>query len=158
MIYREGQRLAETGRHAEAVERWRQAASMAEQSPTASRWLSSWFMLHSVEILAVAQKWREADDISEEVIQKLSPNSLNAAACLKIFGLLARERGDLGKAEEFYERALTIEKKLAANSLGIARILNNLGTIARIYNDLNKAEEYHHRAFVIQEKLARNSL
>jgi Tfp pilus assembly protein PilF len=39
-------------------------------------------------------------------------------------------RGDLARAEQYYQQALAIYEKLAPNSLQVADTLYNLGTVA----------------------------
>jgi nephrocystin-3 len=69
-----------------------------------------------------------------------------------------RNRGDLARAEQYYQQALAIFENLAPNSLEMARTLNNLGNVAADRGDLARAEQYYQQALAIFEKLAPNSL
>jgi hypothetical protein len=45
---------------------------------------------------------------------------------------VAADRGDLARAEQYYQQALAIFEKLAPNSLEVASTLDNLGNVALI--------------------------
>jgi tetratricopeptide (TPR) repeat protein len=80
------------------------------------------------------------------------------ASTLNNLGNVAYSRGDLARAEQYYQQALAIFEKLAPNSLDVATTLNNLGNVARNRGDLARAEQYYQQALAIYEKLAPNSL
>jgi CHAT domain-containing protein/Tfp pilus assembly protein PilF len=90
--------------------------------------------------------------------EKLAPNSLDVAGTLNDLGNVARNRGDLARAEQLYQQALAIFENLAPNSLQVATTLNNLGTVAYDRGDLARAEQLYQQALAIREKLAPNSL
>ena len=56
--------------------------------------------------------------------------SLDLATKLENQGKEALNRGDLAKAEEYHQRALTTREKLSPGSLEVASSLNNLGLVA----------------------------
>jgi len=68
-------------------------------------------------------------------------------------GDVAENRGDLGKAEEYYGRALAIREKLAPDSIYVAASLAGLGNVVRDRGDLAKAEEYYRRGLAIWQRL-----
>ena len=74
---------------------------------------------------------------------------------LNNLGVVARERKDYAKAEEYYRRALSIrEKALAPDHPDIAANLSNLATIYRATGDSARALETNFRALAIFEKTA----
>ena len=77
-----------------------------------------------------------------EIEEKLAPGSLVLALSFGNLGLVANERGDLAKAEQYLRQALEIQEKLAPGSLGVAASLDNLGVVANKRGDLAKAESY----------------
>ncbi|PYX94707.1 MAG: hypothetical protein DMG67_00885 [Acidobacteria bacterium] len=67
-------------------------------------------------------------------------------------GLVAWERGDLDKAEEYYHQALTIKEKLAPKSLNVANTLNNLGLVAGARRDLGCFQTSVSRSLVLERR------
>jgi tetratricopeptide (TPR) repeat protein len=65
---------------------------------------------------------------------------------------VALDRGDLARAEQYYQQALAIEEKLAPNSLDVATTLHNLGNVAYARGDLARAEQYYQQALAIYKK------
>jgi len=92
------------------------------------------------------------------IYEKLAPNSLQVATTLNNLGIVARNRGDLARAEQLYQQALAIFENLAPNSLDVAGTLNNLGNVAYARGDLARAEQLYQQALAIFEHLAPNSL
>ena len=74
------------------------------------------------------------------------------ASDLGNLGVIAQIRGDLDKAEEYYQRSLAIEEELGRKE-GMASDLGNLEGLAQRRGDLARAEEYHWRALAIDEEL-----
>lgn len=81
-----------------------------------------------------------------------------AAESLNGLGLIARNRGDLAKAEDYLDQALKISETLAPDSISRAQTFFYLGTVARRRGDLAQAEEFFHQTLAIQEKLSPNGL
>jgi CHAT domain-containing protein len=65
---------------------------------------------------------------------------------------VAYARGDLARAEQYYQQALAIQEKLAPNSLQVAGTLNNLGNVAYARGDLARAEQLYQQALAIYKK------
>jgi CHAT domain-containing protein/Tfp pilus assembly protein PilF len=111
--------------------------------------------------LLIVVTWRVRSSIINRrwrFLRHLAPNSLQVAGTLHNLGVVAYSRGDLARAEQYYQQALAIYEKLAPNSLEVARTLNNLGNVARDRGDLARAEQLYQQALAIYEKLAPNSL
>jgi CHAT domain-containing protein/Tfp pilus assembly protein PilF len=79
------------------------------------------------------------------------------ATCFNNLGLVASERGEIARAEEYQKRALDIEQKLAPDTLQEATTLNNLGVLAWKRGDLSRSAEWHRSALAIRQKLAPQS-
>jgi CHAT domain-containing protein/Tfp pilus assembly protein PilF len=88
----------------------------------------------------------------------LAPGSLDVATSLNNLGIVAQERGDLAKAEQYHRQALEIQEQLAPRSLAVTTSLNSLGIVAKERGELAKADQYHRRALEIRERLAPGSL
>lgn len=73
-------------------------------------------------------------------------------------GTMARTRGDLDSAEDWYRKALAIGEKVAPDSLDIAVSYNSLGLVASGRGDSRAAEDWYRRALAIQERIAPRSL
>jgi tetratricopeptide (TPR) repeat protein len=74
------------------------------------------------------------------------------ASTLNNLGNVAYSRGDLARAEQYYQQALAIYEKLAPNSLDVAGTLHNLGNVAYSRGDLARAEQLYQQALAIFEK------
>jgi CHAT domain-containing protein len=61
------------------------------------------------------------------------------------------DRGDLARAEQYYQQALAIREKLAPNSLEVAGTLQNLANLARQQKNYPQAQRYLARALEIYE-------
>ena len=58
-------------------------------------------------------------------------------------GLVYYEKGDLDKALEYHQRALTIKERDAPNSLTVATSYNNIGLVYYEKGDLDQALEHY---------------
>jgi len=70
-------------------------------------------------------------------------NEMWAAGGFNNLGIVARFRGDLVAAQDYFSRALTIRERLAPNSQAVAASLSNLGFVARSRGDLAAAQDYY---------------
>jgi CHAT domain-containing protein len=68
-------------------------------------------------------------------------------------GLLAGDRGELDRAQEYYLPALKIEEQLAPQSVLLAITLSNLAVLERERGELGNADSYSLRALKIYEQL-----
>jgi CHAT domain-containing protein len=75
------------------------------------------------------------------------------AQFFNVLGFLAQNRGDLGKEEEYFRKALVIREKLEPGTVPVGASLLNLGTAALDHGDLAQAEEYERRALAIYDKI-----
>ena len=105
--------------------------------------------------------WAEAERCYEQASEKGGDSSIESlahAADLDNVSSLARKRGDLPKAADYYQQALRIRETLAPASLPVATSLNNLGDLAEYRGDSERAEDFDRQALVIGEKLAPGGL
>ena len=88
-----------------------------------------------------------------ELLEKaLSPDSLGVASVLTNLGNVARMRGELALSQQYYRRALEIQRKEAPDGPAEAGNLLALGNFLRQQGDLAGAESYIRRAVAIQER------
>jgi len=82
------------------------------------------------------------------------------AECYSNLATVHHTLGDLEKAKEYQERALTIRlEKLGPDHLHVATYYSNLAAVHHTLGDLEKAKEYHKRALTIRlEKLGPDHL
>ena len=73
-------------------------------------------------------------------------------------GLVYADKGDLDKALEYHQRALTIRDRDAPNALAVATTYNSTGHAYYKKDDLGKALEYHQRALTIRDRDAQHAL
>jgi CHAT domain-containing protein/Tfp pilus assembly protein PilF len=78
-----------------------------------------------------------------ELLEKISPDSLELASVLRTLGFLTTQRGDLDKAEVLLQRALTVAQRLAPKTDYVASTLTILGNLALDRGDLPHAEAYY---------------
>ncbi|HEY6252682.1 MAG TPA: CHAT domain-containing protein [Candidatus Angelobacter sp.] len=90
--------------------------------------------------------------------QATHADNLVVARVLNNIGLVAWLRGDLPKAERYYNEALIIRKQLAPGSLPVAGSLENLANVAEMRGNLAKAEQYYTETLEIKQKLLPGSI
>ena len=95
-----------------------------------------------------------AFDISQRILRMVPAASEEEAIVLNNLGLIYTTRGELDRAEEIYQKALSINVRLARPK-GTAKAYANLGTIHRTRGELDKAEEMHLKALDIEKGLGR---
>jgi tetratricopeptide (TPR) repeat protein/nucleoside phosphorylase len=105
-----------------------------------------------VEHLRVVGRYPEAIALSEMLLAAVPVDSALASRALNSLGAFHATLGNMAKAIEFLERALSIEEKLD-HLEGQASNLCNLGSCYRMLGDFLKAIELHERALAIDEKL-----
>jgi tetratricopeptide (TPR) repeat protein len=79
------------------------------------------------------------------------------ALMLTVLGFIANSRGDLGEAEEYFRKALTIREKLEPNTPVAGYGSINLGMPLVERGELSQAEEYEQRALRIFDRFPRES-
>jgi CHAT domain-containing protein len=72
-----------------------------------------------------------------------------------MLGRLARDRGDLVKAEDYQRQAIAVCEKHGSESADLAQALNDLGDVLLDRGDLANAEEYYRRALEIRRTVMR---
>lgn len=96
--------------------------------------------------------------VAIEVEAKVSPDSVNLSNALNGLASAAYERGDIGKAKEYFEQSLHLRQKITPDSALVAMSLNALGNVARKQGELEKAEQYYQDALTIRQKIVPGSL
>lgn len=84
--------------------------------------------------------------------QTLGPETMVLSNALFDLGVVALNRGDLGKAEACLRKVLAITEKLAPNSIQTALSLANLGVLSEERGDLAQAEQHYRAAVAIEER------
>ncbi|XP_028403174.1 uncharacterized protein LOC114525915, partial [Dendronephthya gigantea] len=102
----------------------------------------------------------KGDNIPETGIQnkdRKTPQNISKvihdALALKIrnLGSVCESKGDLDRANDYYERALEIQlDRLGPNHTNVAISYNNLGDVCKRKGDLDLANDYYQRALEIQ--------
>ena len=83
---------------------------------------------------------------------------LNLASSYNNIGSVYRQKGELAKALEFYNKDLEITKEKAHNSLSLAGSYNNIGMVYHKKGELDKALEFYNKDLEITKEKAPNSL
>ncbi|XP_022799025.1 nephrocystin-3-like [Stylophora pistillata] len=94
-------------------------------------------------------------DVVTSLIQekKLGPDLVTVATSYNNLGSVHVKLGDLEKAKDYYELALSIQgKKLGPEHVRVATSYNNLGSVHEELGDFKKAKENHELALSIKEK------
>lgn len=94
---------------------------------------------------------------SQEIIERMAPESVDAAEGLRDLARLEVEGGDRSAAERLLRRALSILEKEAPESLLAATVLRDQGEIAVRRGRLQEAIVRHRRALALQSRLAPGS-
>ena len=81
---------------------------------------------------------------------------MEEARVLNLLGIIAKRRGNLDQAEDYYQRSLAIKEELGDKN-GCSMSFNNLGVIAKQRGNLDQAEDYHQRSLAIKEELGDKS-
>jgi tetratricopeptide (TPR) repeat protein len=103
---------------------------------------------------ASAEYYQGKSDQAERALQYALNLRGQDPIILMNLGIMANERGDLGNAESYYQRALANQEKLAPSNLDIAAIWNALGSVALHQGNAAKAEEQYRKALSIEHMLA----
>lgn len=141
--------------------RWKDSDALYQEAIAQAAGTSSQVRAQLLQTLARAFE-QQSDYANGERYQQEALNEtlgsgaegLAAAGSFTGLGNIAKARGDLDQAEDYFGRALAIRKNLASGSLGVASSLNDLGNVEKDRGDLAKAEEYDRQALEIGQKLA----
>ncbi|HTC95029.1 MAG TPA: CHAT domain-containing protein [Terriglobales bacterium] len=155
-IYQEGQELAKAGKGTEAAERWRRAATEAQNESLSA--LSTWLLFHAAEQFADARQWKEADDAYRKTLE-MSDGTEPAlrAQLFRSWAVTYERRDEWKRSQSCYQQAIDSQKS-NAESLLAAAILSSQGEAFRLDTELAKAEEDFRYALAIQQKIAPDSL
>jgi CHAT domain-containing protein/Flp pilus assembly protein TadD len=91
------------------------------------------------------------------VLEKLAPESMEAARTLDFLGYLALWRGDTAAAQERLVRSEAIQRPIASGTLHYAATLNKLALLAENLGDLERAEALQRQVLTLNEQLVPGS-
>lgn len=94
-----------------------------------------------------AKFWEHAREIYRQL-----GDGFGEARTLNNLGVLAKNRGEFGKALDFYRRAEVIQHQ-AKNFNALADLANNMANLSRLMKDDKAAITYHLRALALREAL-----
>jgi tetratricopeptide (TPR) repeat protein len=85
------------------------------------------------------------------VIKEELGDKKGASICLNNLGNIAKHRGQLDQAEDYYKRSLTIKEELEDKS-GVAFALHNLASLALYKGNFDQAYSNYQRSLAIREE------
>ncbi|CAB4024011.1 Nephrocystin-3, partial [Paramuricea clavata] len=91
--------------------------------------------------------------VSYDYIEKqFGPDHVDVADSYHKIGLVYHAKGELDKAEDYYQRALAIKvKQLGLVHVDVADSYENIGEVYRAKVELDQAKDYYQRALAIKE-------
>lgn len=103
--------------------------------------------------------WNKAEGVYGQLMEESRKSGAEnlAVDALNHLGLVARTRGELAEAEEYFRQALSIQEKLNPGSNDVGSASVNLGLTAIDHGDLVLAEECLRRALDLFSRLAPGS-
>jgi tetratricopeptide (TPR) repeat protein len=101
---------------------------------------AAYFSENCARGLVRAGRLSTVESYAHDLLGRLKHDSLQAAPLFCNLGIVAIHRGDLDSADEFHNRALTIDSE-ANNLPAIAIHFRNLATVARDRRDFRRANE-----------------
>ena len=122
----------------------------------------AWSALNIARLFRMMKNYAKAFEYvnqSLEIYQKIAfeqENSTGVTLCLKEIGDISFEKGDLGKAIEFSEQVLEINKQ-SKNWQGYANSLSTLGKIYFQSADLKQSKKYFSDALRLKDSLSDNT-
>jgi CHAT domain-containing protein/Tfp pilus assembly protein PilF len=156
-IYREGEQLANSGKVAEGVERWQEAA--VESQKYQCEWLSPWVLFHAAEAMTKERHWKESDALYQKALEFAADIGPKVKVpLLRGWARTYQLRSDLSQAEKYYRKAGAELQKTGTENLATADYLNDLGELLDDRGELDNAEKSYIQALDIQKKLAPDSL
>ncbi|MBL8004722.1 MAG: tetratricopeptide repeat protein [Candidatus Kapabacteria bacterium] len=112
--------------------------------------------LEKLDNLWRTSQYEEAKTLAFELLRVIDihNDSESLASLYNYLGLIHSDLSDLKQAEEYLEKALSINKRLN-NEVGISANLSNLGIVFNSYSHFSKAKEYYESAKEINERIGR---
>ena len=96
--------------------------------------------------------WREAEQLSKEMLGWFERGSHSAAICINQLGILAQHRGDLDQALDWYRQELAICEQLGDRA-GMARSYHQLATVVQAQGEYDQALDWYRQSLTINEQL-----
>jgi CHAT domain-containing protein/tetratricopeptide (TPR) repeat protein len=110
--------------------------------------------------LAQQKKFAAAEDSLQQglaIQHQLAPTSIDIPRSLNALGDIARERGDLGKAERYYREAMAALQGPAPESVFMVQTLSRLARVEKLRGAPGEAEALYRQALTMNDKLAPGS-
>src|SRR5262249_41476892 len=155
-LYDEGLALVQSGKAADAAQRWRAAAQTPTEAP---RWLPAWLLARAGEQLADARLWKASDEAYGQALQSAQgAGPIALTQLLRAWAEASLSHGDTEGGEQRAGAMLDAAHALGPESLTLARALSVLGDAARSAGNTAKAEEPYQQALMLRRHLAPGSL
>jgi tetratricopeptide (TPR) repeat protein len=110
-----------------------------------------WLRFGKGQVAHTSALWDEALEIWKALEREDLPEDLEGTLASDL-GLLYKQKGEWGKAIDYYQRSLAICEKVGDEHL-MATIFNNLGVVYKAKGEWDKAIEYYQRSLEIREKV-----
>ena len=156
-LYLEGQTFAHSNQLSKAIESWRGATIVAQESGVS--WLAPWLLGRTGQWLFWGGRLEIASKTYQEAIQ-LGETSGPVVKADLFWQWASRleSTGDMATAAKRYEDVLSEWKKLGPGTIVVAASYVDLGRLALREGDLTKAEECFRQILAIREKMPPDSV
>jgi CHAT domain-containing protein len=140
--------LAQAQHRKESDDAYQQALQSSSSGAVRSQLLVAWGnqLLYRSEWDQAQLCFEQANDSLQEETSNLKAEALDGLATV------ARGRGDLGRSQTFFSRALEIVEQLEPGSLRVGEEIINLGMALYDRGELVECDKYERRALAIFEK------
>lgn len=156
-IYLQGEELLAAGKLAEATERFRAAAAIAQESDAV--WIGPWLLSHAGKLLFVAQQWDLSDAVYDQaIVQAANATPLVRAELFRQRAAAFAAHQDLPTAAKYYGDVVLECRKLGGRTMLEASTLLSLAVIELKRGDYDAAEEHLRHAMAIGETQAPTSI
>lgn len=149
-------KLFQDGKYDEALPLAKRVVQLREGALSADDPLLRNALINLAEIYLALRKFKEAEGPLERVVElyeKTDPVAPRFAKVLESLALVRYARGNSGKSEEAYRRALEVtEKAFGPDSSATAHAVLNLAEFYQFGGDYKKGEPLYQRLVAIHEK------
>ncbi len=156
-IYQSARDRERAGDPASAAREIERAVQLAEGNHCAGAAL--WLQTQAAQLHDKARQWPETDNGFQTALE--NARALKAARAAEHIQMSWSEslkaRGDLARAREQLENALSQEEREHPEGLGVATLLTRLGNVAQRKEDLEEMDRLYRRAYDLAQRLAPGS-